>query len=623
MVLNTEKTQQNNNLFEKDENSLGSTTKTETTVITNKKCHFDYSYVVLFSAFIAYMFASLLGSCFGVIFDSLETELNIGRSKVAFIGALLSSLDNLLGPVASAFINRYGCRKTTILGGLLTSIGVIGSAYVTDFWLLGLLMGCVSGFGSSLVVVSTVVVATYYFEDKPSFASGFVISGGSLGPTLFPLIIIQLNDIYGRSGCFLILGALILNIVVCGALFKPLYWELEGYVEEELNTEEDEKSEEILIDDEYDDLSEDFDFKFNSTKLNQENVADKYSLNDKTVNIQNHHQHHHHRYNHPYIPNFMIHFPLNLRNYYYKSLLNLNTRLLSRMPPAVLSSSKSPLETSEMNVSDPVSVDCKTKISSSCPNLTIGDKETKIDDLKNHDFTLEKQNASIQNTKQNTFMTAITAANRRQSKLMKDQCIDGCSTISGSETTCNVDIKLSKLIKSLLESIKSTLKLFRIIEFTIFVICNLILGLFYQAPFYFINSYMTENDFTHNEAGIVNVAVGVAGIIASITYGFIGDIKRLNWILLYSFSIYLTSLCHFALPFIIHNYALTMITMILISMFISVSDVLVPIICVHTVGNDDFVSAYGLMFFCQGISSLLGPPILGMIIYLLYFIFFY
>ncbi len=77
------------------------------------------------------LLASLLGSCYGVIFDSLETELGLSRAKVAFIGALISSLDNLLGPVSSAFINHYGCRKTTILGGLLTALGVIGSAYVS------------------------------------------------------------------------------------------------------------------------------------------------------------------------------------------------------------------------------------------------------------------------------------------------------------------------------------------------------------------------------------------------------------------------------------------------------------------------------------------------------------
>jgi hypothetical protein len=79
----------------------------------------------------------------------------------------------------------------------------------------------------------------------------------------------------------------------------------------------------------------------------------------------------------------------------------------------------------------------------------------------------------------------------------------------------------------------------------------------------------------------------------------------------YSLSLGANGLANIMVPLCIHNYLLTMVTMVCIGMFISVQDVLVPIICLNTVGCDDFVSAYGLVLFCQGISSLLGPPILG------------
>lgn len=57
-----------------------------------------------------------------------------------------------------------------------------------------------------------------------------------------------------------------------------------------------------------------------------------------------------------------------------------------------------------------------------------------------------------------------------------------------------------------------------------------------------------------------------------------------------------------------------MILMNLVGALISVSDVLVPIICVNIVGYDDFVNAYGLMFFCQGLASFSGPPVLGLVV---------
>jgi MFS family permease len=167
---------------------------------------FNYSYIVLVGSFIAYMLASLLSTCFGVFFENMESDLGWSKSKVAFIGGLISALQDLTGPISSALTNRFGCRKTAFFGGLIAALGMIASGYVQDFWLVGFLMGGVSGFGSSLVLVSSVVVVTYYFEEKPSFAAGLTISGGSLGQSIFSLIIIKLNELYGRSGCFLILG---------------------------------------------------------------------------------------------------------------------------------------------------------------------------------------------------------------------------------------------------------------------------------------------------------------------------------------------------------------------------------------------------------------------------------
>ncbi len=66
---------------------------------------------------------------------------------------------------------------------------------------------------------------------------------------------------------------------------------------------------------------------------------------------------------------------------------------------------------------------------------------------------------------------------------------------------------------------------------------------------------------------------------------------------------------------------ITITLLILIGSFISVNDVLVPIICVNIVGYDDFVNAYGFMFFCQGLASFSGPPILGNISFNFFYLF--
>ena len=42
----------------------------------------------------------------------MESDLGWSKSKVAFIGGLISALQDLTGPISSALTNRYGANKT-------------------------------------------------------------------------------------------------------------------------------------------------------------------------------------------------------------------------------------------------------------------------------------------------------------------------------------------------------------------------------------------------------------------------------------------------------------------------------------------------------------------------------
>lgn len=88
------------------------TSSTSSTTSIDKCFCFSYSYVVLIGSFFAYMLASLLSTCFGVFFENMESDLGWSKSKVAFIGGLISALQDLTGPISSALTNRYGDNKT-------------------------------------------------------------------------------------------------------------------------------------------------------------------------------------------------------------------------------------------------------------------------------------------------------------------------------------------------------------------------------------------------------------------------------------------------------------------------------------------------------------------------------
>ena len=61
-----------------------------------------------------------------------------------------------------------------------------------------------------------------YFHKRRAFANGLAFAGGSLGQLLIPLVLRALTDELGFRNALMIYGALVLNIVVGAALFRPI-----------------------------------------------------------------------------------------------------------------------------------------------------------------------------------------------------------------------------------------------------------------------------------------------------------------------------------------------------------------------------------------------------------------
>jgi hypothetical protein len=74
---------------------------------------------------------------------------------------------------------------------------------------------------------------------------------------------------------------------------------------------------------------------------------------------------------------------------------------------------------------------------------------------------------------------------------------------------------VARPVKFIYYSVLENIKLFRLFKFCLFALCNFILSFFYEAPFYFINSYMVETGSSANQAGTITVAVGIVSVFSS------------------------------------------------------------------------------------------------------------
>ncbi|EAA01104.6 AGAP001782-PA [Anopheles gambiae str. PEST] len=183
-----------------------------------------WGWVVCFAAFMVNLIADGVTFSFGVMYIELLAYFGEGKGKTAWVGSLFMAMPLLCGPVASFLTDRYGCRKVTIIGSILASIGFALSAYATSIEMLYLTFGILSGFGLSLCYVAAVVIVAYYFDKKRSFATGLSVCGSGIGTFVFASLTQILLDEYGWRGTTLILAGVFLNMCLCGLLMRDLEW---------------------------------------------------------------------------------------------------------------------------------------------------------------------------------------------------------------------------------------------------------------------------------------------------------------------------------------------------------------------------------------------------------------
>jgi hypothetical protein len=194
-----------------------------------------WGWFVVLGAFFISLICDGCAFSFGVIFVYLVEEFQESKSETAWVASIFYCLSLLLGPVASALSSRFGCRSITIVAGITSCLGFVASSYVTSVWQLYITFGCIVGGSFSICYVTSVLTVAYYFDKRRSLATGLSVCGTGIGTFTFAPLIELLSDLYGWRGAMMLLGAICLNICVCGALFRPLTFTPEQRLKNHLN----------------------------------------------------------------------------------------------------------------------------------------------------------------------------------------------------------------------------------------------------------------------------------------------------------------------------------------------------------------------------------------------------
>ncbi|XP_054465023.1 monocarboxylate transporter 2-like isoform X2 [Anoplopoma fimbria] len=181
-----------------------------------------WGWAVVFGAFISIGFSYAFPKSLTIYFKEIQEYFSVSYSEIAWLSSVMLASMYAGGPVSSILVNRYGSRPVVMVGGLMVSAGMVLASFGRTIMHLYFCVGVIGGFGLAFNLQPALTIIGTYFQVKRPLANGLAMTGSPV--ILFTLAPLNqfLFDSFGWRGSFLILGSIVLNCCVAGALMRPV-----------------------------------------------------------------------------------------------------------------------------------------------------------------------------------------------------------------------------------------------------------------------------------------------------------------------------------------------------------------------------------------------------------------
>lgn len=180
----------------------------------------------------------LINLCLGAIYAfsvfrvPLETLFGISATRSGLPFLVFLAAFALAMPLGGTLMQRWGPRKTTMLGGFLVGAGWILASFAPTIEMLALLYGVIGGSGVGIAYGCPIAVAAKWFPDRAGLAIGLTVGGFGLSALITAPLIKALISSVGALSTFFYLGIAFLILIILLALplkFPPENWKPSGW----------------------------------------------------------------------------------------------------------------------------------------------------------------------------------------------------------------------------------------------------------------------------------------------------------------------------------------------------------------------------------------------------------
>ncbi|XP_050675415.1 monocarboxylate transporter 7-like [Leptidea sinapis] len=181
-----------------------------------------WGWVVLASAFISIFILDGVAFTFGSLLNDMSLDLKITTSLLPLVNSISVAIYFIAGPLASAFINRFGFRACIMSGSIISAFSLLTSYFSTNFTSLCVFYGCFAGFGYCLINMAACLIVGFYFEKLRSLALAIATTGSSFGVMIMSPVNTYLSNLAGWRTTTLFHSGLFGLIFFIGMTFQPL-----------------------------------------------------------------------------------------------------------------------------------------------------------------------------------------------------------------------------------------------------------------------------------------------------------------------------------------------------------------------------------------------------------------
>lgn len=555
-----------------------------------------YGWVVVFAAFISNMITDGTAFSFGVLYDDLLDYFNESESKTSFVGSIFMGVPLLASPIASALINKYGCRAVSIAGGLVATFGFVLSYFANSIEFLCLSFGLVSGVGLAMVYTPAVVIVAFYFEKKRALATGLSVAGSGIGTLAFAPLVEILTAKYGWRGTILILSGVMLNTCVCGALFRPLSAP-EPPVRDDRKTitlpetkllhhsptgsDEIAKMRELYSDSYSHSLIQ---FPTYLTKTNSS--SSKLKQDDELAASNN-------ELTHPNSPS----------KHESQFIINgaLNNRCLET-PTITISSIHDNEDIRESSVSNGK---LRTQTTISDGHQAKSSVSERLHPLYRRDIFYKGSLLWIPQQQQSTDQNSPKRVSSCPEMYIKDTISKNGDEEESNE--CCQWVHVKRVVKEMLD-----ISIFCQPLYTIFFISNFLLYAWYDIPYFYLPNSASSTGLTDDQGSLIISVIGIGNTIGQVAFGLIADFPQVNNSLVYGIGMFLCGVSILFIPLCKSMLAMCIVGS-LFGTFIGANYALCSIIIVDLLSLEKLTNAYGIILCGQGVANLVGPPLGGLL----------